>query len=188
MISYSMSFIACARSFTFFLLRTFPCASSRGIFCPLAYPRIYLSPTTMLRARATANNDSIVIASGSLAIQLSAFMRHLHVCGIPQTWKRSKVVCLRELIPIGASVASLKCRQSCTSGKAGGLNCEPLKAVWPDYAGMLATRTSSVDRTVGLLSPALGYSCALALRPAPPLTRSIPSPKSSTPQNSSSDP
>ena len=78
--------------------------------------------------------------------------------------------------------------KSCTSGKAGGLNCEPLKAVWPDYAGMLATRTSSVDRTVGLLSPALGYSCALALRPAPPLTPSIPSPKSSTPQNSSSDP
>ncbi len=25
--------------------------------------------------------------------------------------------------------------QSCTSGRAGGLVCEPLKAVWPAYAG-----------------------------------------------------
>lgn len=43
--------------------------------------------------------------------------------------------------------------KSCTSGKAGGLNCEPLKAVWPDYAGMRVTRTSLVDRADGLLSP-----------------------------------
>src|SRR5262245_36305471 len=27
-------------------------------------------------------------------------------------------------------------KQSCTSGRAGGLICEPLKAVWPAYAGI----------------------------------------------------
>jgi hypothetical protein len=27
-------------------------------------------------------------------------------------------------------------RQSCTSGRAGGLICEPLKAVWPAFAGI----------------------------------------------------
>jgi hypothetical protein len=26
--------------------------------------------------------------------------------------------------------------QSCTSGRAGGLICEPLKAVWPAFAGI----------------------------------------------------
>ena len=56
--------------------------------------------------------------------------------------------------------------ESCTSGKAGGLNCEPLKAVWPDYAGMLPIRTSSVDRADDLLSLALGCTGALASRPA----------------------
>src|SRR5262249_19041555 len=41
--------------------------------------------------------------------------------------------------------------QSCTSGRAGGLICEPLKAVWPAYAGIV-TRISLVDRASYLLS------------------------------------
>src|SRR5262245_66121560 len=41
--------------------------------------------------------------------------------------------------------------ESCTSGRAGGLICEPLKAVWPAYAGIV-TRISLVDRASYLLS------------------------------------
>src|SRR5215510_14467950 len=41
--------------------------------------------------------------------------------------------------------------KSCTSGRAGGLICEPLKAVWPAYAGIV-TRIFLVDRASYLLS------------------------------------
>src|SRR5262245_13898112 len=77
--------------------------------------------------------------------------------------------------------------KSCTSGRAGGLICEPLKAVWPAYAGIV-TRIFLVDRASYLLS--LVPLCTLdsGLHPAPPLTRNSPSPKSSAPQSSSPDP
>src|SRR5262245_58597089 len=80
----------------------------------------------------------------------------------------------------------LQCK-SCTSGRAGGLICEPLKAVWPAYAGIV-TRISLVDRASYLLSLVPLCTLESALHPAPPLTRNSPSPKSSAPQSSSPDP
>src|SRR5215467_13413760 len=77
--------------------------------------------------------------------------------------------------------------QSCTSGRAGGLICEPLKAVWPAYAGIV-TRISLVDRASYLLSLVPLCTLESGLHPAPPLTRNSPSPKSSVPQSSSPDP
>src|SRR5499433_548770 len=77
--------------------------------------------------------------------------------------------------------------QSCTSGRAGGLICEPLKAVWPAYAGIV-TRISLVDRASYLLSLVPLCTLESGLHPAPPLTRNSPSPKSSAPQSSSPDP
>lgn len=77
--------------------------------------------------------------------------------------------------------------KSFTSGRAGGLICEPLKAVWPAYAGIF-TRISSAVRASYLLSLAPLCTLGSALHPAPPLTRNIPSPKSSAPQSSSRDP
>src|SRR5262249_29607523 len=79
------------------------------------------------------------------------------------------------------------CTQSCTSGRAGGLICEPLKAVWPAYAGIV-TRISLVDRASYLLSLVPLCTLESGLHPAPPLTRNSPSPKSSVPQSSSPDP
>src|SRR5215813_14300591 len=76
---------------------------------------------------------------------------------------------------------------SCTSGRAGGLICEPLKAVWPAYAGIV-TRIFLVDRASYLLSLVPVCTLESALHPAPPLTRNSPSPKSSAPQSSSPDP
>src|SRR5262249_20875970 len=70
--------------------------------------------------------------------------------------------------------------QSCTSGRAGGLICEPLKAVWPAYAGIV-TRIFLVDRASYLLSLVPLCTLESALHPAPPLTRNSPSPKSSVP-------
>ena len=41
-------------------------------------------------------------------------------------------VAAADVIAIGETVhGSSAFLKSCTSGKAGGLNCEPLKAVWP---------------------------------------------------------
>src|SRR5262249_40716674 len=77
--------------------------------------------------------------------------------------------------------------KSCTSGRAGGLICEPLKAVWPAYAGIV-TRISLVDRASYLLSLVPLCTLESGLHPAPPLTRNSPSPKSSVPQSSSPDP
>src|SRR5262249_39476113 len=77
--------------------------------------------------------------------------------------------------------------KSCTSGRAGGLICEPLKAVWPAYAGIV-TRIFLVDRASYLLSLVPLCTLESALHPAPPLTRNSPSPKSSAPQSSSPDP
>src|SRR5215510_5119972 len=77
--------------------------------------------------------------------------------------------------------------QSCTSGRAGGLICEPLKAVWPAYAGIV-TRRFLVDRASYLLSLVPLCTLESGLHPAPPLTRNSPSPKSSAPQSSSPDP
>src|SRR5499426_3922520 len=61
--------------------------------------------------------------------------------------------------------------QSCTSGRAGGLICEPLKAVWPAYAGIV-TRIFLVDRASYLLSLVPLCTLESGLHPAPPLTRS----------------
>src|SRR5262245_23697905 len=77
--------------------------------------------------------------------------------------------------------------ESCTSRRAGGLICEPLKAVWPAYADIV-TRISLVDRASYLLSLVLLCTFESGLHPAPPLTRNSPSPKSSAPQSSSPDP
>src|SRR5262245_22591325 len=74
-----------------------------------------------------------------------------------------------------------------SSGRAGGLICEPLKAVWPAYAGIV-TRISLVDRASYLLSLVPLCTLESGLHPAPPLTRNSPSPKSSVPQSSSPDP
>src|SRR5215510_6643394 len=66
--------------------------------------------------------------------------------------------------------------ESCTSGRAGGLICEPLKAVWPAYAGIV-TRIFLVDRASYLLSLVPLCTLESGLHPAPPLTRNSPSPK-----------
>src|SRR5262249_49411182 len=71
--------------------------------------------------------------------------------------------------------------------RAGGLICEPLKAVWPAYAGIV-TQISLVDRASYLLSLVPLCTLESGLHPAPPLTRNSPSPKSSAPQSSSPDP
>src|SRR5262245_29837669 len=102
--------------------------------------------------------------------------------------------CCYQLAQLGADVIKVEvprqgdlARQSCTSGRAGGLICEPLKAVWPAYAGIV-TRISLVDRASYLLSLVPLCTLESGLHPAPPLTRNSSSPKSSVPQSSSLDP
>src|SRR5262249_8344715 len=101
------------------------------------------------------------------------------------------VVALGQLEVILTSNVELPTRmrspESCTSGRAGGLICEPLKAVWPAYAGIV-TRIFLVDRASYLLSLVPLCTLESGLHPAPPLTRNSPSPKSSAPQSSSPDP
>jgi hypothetical protein len=54
---------------------------------------------------------------------------------------RPERVDIREDRESSSLKALLRIGQSCTSGRAGGLICEPLKAVWPAYAGIV-TRIS----------------------------------------------
>src|SRR5215813_3585381 len=100
----------------------------------------------------------------------------------PVALSLERMLYLTKLFSICAYLA-----QSCTSGRAGGLICEPLKAVWPAYAGIV-TRISLVDRASYLLSLVPLCTLESGLHPAPPLTRNSPSPKSSVPQSSSLDP
>jgi hypothetical protein len=48
--------------------------------------------------------------------------------------------------------------KSCTSGRAGGLICEPLKAVWPAYAGIVYSNIFSCSSLLSSFSCSLMYS------------------------------
>src|SRR3989441_9984635 len=73
------------------------------------------------------------------------------------------------------SAAHVKVFQSCTSGKAGGLICEPLKAVWPATpARFLFEHLQLIESTIFflLLSDVISH-----LRLVPPHRRHVIAPR-----------
>src|SRR5882724_11395296 len=74
-----------------------------------------------------------------------------------------------------ALAPSAACRESCTSGKAGGLICEPLKAVWPATpARFLFEHLQLIESTIFflLLSDVISH-----LRLVPPHRRHVIAPR-----------